>query len=83
MNKVYKLFFVVLIITTTTSCDKKFLDLAPASNANAEIFYKTKSDIDVAVNAAYSSLYSVYDPEGSVSFVSVGGLLSIYTYGHG
>lgn len=69
MNKVYKLFFVVLIITTTTSCGKQFLELAPASNANAEIFYKSKSDIDIAVNAAYSSLYNVYDPEGSVSFV--------------
>lgn len=68
MNKVYKLFFVVLIITVTTSCKKNFLELAPASNANAEIFYKTKADIDVAVNAAYSSLYSVYDPEGPVSF---------------
>ena len=68
MNKIYKLFFVALIISGTTSCEKNFLELAPASNANAEIFYKTKSDIDVAVNAAYSSLYNVYDPEGSVSF---------------
>ncbi|MEJ5963949.1 RagB/SusD family nutrient uptake outer membrane protein [Pedobacter immunditicola] len=61
------LFFIVL---TASSCKKSFLELAPASNANAEIFYKTKADMELAVNAAYSTLYTIYDPEGPVSYTS-------------
>lgn len=66
MNKAYILLLAVIGLTAT-SCNK-FLDLAPESNANAETFYKTTADLDLAINAAYSTLYKVYDPEGSVSY---------------
>ena len=52
------------------SCKKSFLELAPVSNANAVNFYKTTSDFDLAVAAAYNSLYTIYAPEGSVSYAS-------------
>ncbi|MDB5247157.1 MAG: RagB/SusD family nutrient uptake outer membrane protein [Segetibacter sp.] len=52
------------------SCKKSFLERAPISNANAENFFKTKADFDLAVNAAYNSLYTTYHPEGPVSYVS-------------
>jgi len=68
MNTAYKLFLLVVVLLSAASCKKSFLELAPASNANAETFYKTKSDLDLAINAAYSTLYKVYDPEGPVSY---------------
>ncbi|MBE7169092.1 MAG: RagB/SusD family nutrient uptake outer membrane protein [Williamsia sp.] len=51
-------------------CKKSFLELAPLSNANANNFYKTTADFDIAVAAAYNSLYTIYAPEGSVSYAS-------------
>lgn len=51
-------------------CKKSFLELAPVSNANAVNFYRTTADFDLAVAAAYNSLYTVYAPEGSVSYAS-------------
>ncbi|MEO6230544.1 MAG: RagB/SusD family nutrient uptake outer membrane protein [Ferruginibacter sp.] len=50
------------------ACKKTFLDLAPVSNANANAVFKTKSDFDLAVNAAYSTLYTIYAPKGSMAF---------------
>jgi starch-binding outer membrane protein, SusD/RagB family len=49
-------------------CKEEFLDLAPISNSNANNFYKTREDFDLAVNAAYATLYTVYAPESSVSY---------------
>jgi len=63
----------ILVLSITViafSCKKTFLELTPISNANAENFYKTKADFDLAVNAAYNSLYTIYAPEGSVSYTS-------------
>lgn len=64
--KIYLL--AVLLITTGWGCSDSFLDLAPISNANANNFYQTTADFDVAVNAAYASLYTIYGPEGPMSY---------------
>ncbi|WP_025763692.1 RagB/SusD family nutrient uptake outer membrane protein [Dyadobacter tibetensis] len=50
-------------------CKDSFLDLAPVSNPNAGNFYKTKSDFDLAATAAYNTLYTVYNPQGPVSYI--------------
>ena len=52
-----------------TSCKESFLELTPLSNPTADNF-RTKDDFELAVNAAYASLYSVYHPEGSVSYAN-------------
>ncbi|MEO6732290.1 MAG: RagB/SusD family nutrient uptake outer membrane protein [Ferruginibacter sp.] len=63
-NILYLLVFGLLL----GSCKKTFLDLAPVSNANVNAVFKTKSDFELAVNAAYSTLYTIYAPKGSMSF---------------
>lgn len=50
------------------ACKESFLDLAPVSNVNTVNFYKTKADFDLAVNAAYATLYTFYGPESAVSY---------------
>jgi len=50
------------------ACKKSFLELAPISNANVNAVFKTKADFDLAVNAAYATLYTIYAPKGAMSF---------------
>jgi hypothetical protein len=59
---------IVFITAAIVSCKKSFLELAPVSNSNANNFYKTKSDFELAVNNAYSTLYTMYGPTGLVSY---------------
>ncbi len=54
MKKQYNIFILVLLIFV--SCSKEFTELAPISERNAENFYNTASDMEVAVNAIYSTL---------------------------
>jgi len=68
MKKIIQIAAFSCIVLLTISCKKSFLELATLSNANAENFYRTTADFDLAVNAAYNSLYTVYAPEGSVSY---------------
>jgi starch-binding outer membrane protein, SusD/RagB family len=64
-----KVILSILIITASiVSCKKSFLELAPVSNSNANNFYKTKSDFELAVNNAYSTLYTMFGPTGLVSY---------------
>ncbi|MCW3090518.1 MAG: RagB/SusD domain protein [Ferruginibacter sp.] len=66
-----KIKYILLSLVTVFilgSCKKSFLDLAPVSNANVNAVFKTKSDFDLALNAAYSTLYIIYAPKGSMSF---------------
>ncbi len=63
-NIAYILAFVVIL----SSCKKSFLELSPVSNANANAVFKTRSDFDLAVNAAYATLYTIYAPKGAMSF---------------
>jgi starch-binding outer membrane protein, SusD/RagB family len=66
--KLTKIIFILTTVVTLASCKKTFLDLAPVSNANANAVFKTKSDFELATNAAYATLYTIYAPKGSMSF---------------
>jgi hypothetical protein len=70
MKKFNQVFLLCFTATLIFGCKKSFLELAPISNANAENFFKTTADFDLAVNAAYNSLYTVYAPEGAVAYTS-------------
>jgi hypothetical protein len=63
-----KLIIILFVAMAVAGCKKSFLDLAPLSNSNANIFYKSKADFDLAVNNAYSTLYTVYNPNGPISY---------------
>lgn len=52
------------------SCSKDFLQLAPISNSNVSTFYKTREDFELGMNAAYATLYTIYSPEGGVSYAA-------------
>lgn len=65
-----KIIIAVLLCMTAYSCKDSFLDLAPVSNSNANNFYKTKADFDIAVSAAYATLYIFFAPQSGVSFFS-------------
>lgn len=62
---IISIFFMAAVMI---SCKKSFLELAPVSNSNANNFYRTKSDFDLAVNNAYSTLYTMYGPTGLISY---------------
>lgn len=59
-----------MISILATGCGDSFLDMAPISNSNAKNFYKTEADFNLAVNAAYSTLYTFFAPQGGVSYFS-------------
>jgi hypothetical protein len=64
-----KVILSILFITATIiSCKKSFLELAPISNGSANNFFNSKSDFDLAVNNAYSTLYTMYGPTGLLSY---------------
>lgn len=48
----------IVVLSVMCSCSDSFTDLAPISQRNAENFYKTASDMEVAVNAIYNTLKS-------------------------
>jgi len=68
MKKLIKFLAAVFLLAGSYGCKESFLELAPVSNPNAENFYKTKADFDLAANAAYNTLYTVYHPQGPVSY---------------
>lgn len=68
MNKLKHILVACLTGFVLSSCSDSFLQLAPVSNPNAGNFFKTKADFDLASNAAYATLYTVYNPEGPVSY---------------
>lgn len=47
-----------IAIAGTVSCSDSFTDLAPISQRNTEVFYKTAVDMEIAVNAIYNILKS-------------------------
>ncbi|MFY7889439.1 MAG: RagB/SusD family nutrient uptake outer membrane protein [Spirosomataceae bacterium] len=69
MKTFRKLFLLFVLSGIAMSCSDSFLELNPISNATADNF-KSKDDFDLAVNAAYTSLYTIYHPEGAVSYVN-------------
>ena len=68
INNIKTISFILGAVLMAVGCKKSFLELAPISNANVNAVFKTKSDFDLAVNAAYSTLYTIYAPKGSMSF---------------
>ena len=68
MNKIKRILVVISLSVMAFGCKDDFLDLAPISNSNANNFYKTREDFELAVNAAYATLYTVYAPESSISY---------------
>jgi hypothetical protein len=50
----YKIYTIILLVFV--SCSKEFTELAPISERNADNFYNTASDMEVAVNAIFSTL---------------------------
>lgn len=46
----------IIVLLVFASCSKEFTELAPISERNAENFYNTESDMEVAVNAIYNTL---------------------------
>ena len=54
MKKQYNI--IILVLLVFVSCSKEFTELAPISERNAENFYNTSSDMEVAVNAIYNTL---------------------------
>ncbi|MEP6736037.1 MAG: RagB/SusD family nutrient uptake outer membrane protein [Chryseolinea sp.] len=51
-----KYLFTGFLLLSLPSCSEEFLDLAPISSANANTFYKTSSDMVLAINGAYDAL---------------------------
>ncbi|MCE7041360.1 RagB/SusD family nutrient uptake outer membrane protein [Dyadobacter sp. CY312] len=80
MKKISGYLAVFCLMMTGWGCSDSFLELAPVSNPNAENFYKTIADFDLAANAAYNTLYTVYNPEGAVSYAGelMGDNVTIY-----
>lgn len=68
MNRLKQFLVVCILGIAMTGCGDSFLQLAPVSNPNAGNFFKTKADFDLASSAAYATLYTVYNPEGPVSY---------------
>ncbi len=67
MKTIIKIYSFVIIAFITGSCSDSFLELTPISNATADNF-KTTDDFELAINSAYASLYTIYHPEGAVSY---------------
>ena len=80
MKKISGYLAMICLLMASWGCGDSFLELAPVSNPNAENFYKTTADFDLAANAAYNTLYTVYNPEGAVSYAGelMGDNVTIY-----
>lgn len=69
MKTIKPIITALLLTVFATGCKESFLELTPISNATADNF-KSKDDFELAVNAAYASLYTIYHPESAVSYVN-------------
>src|SRR5215213_7053000 len=54
-NRIFKLLSLLIIITSAGSC-KKYLDLKPEDGIIRQNFWKTKEQVQAAVNGCYASL---------------------------
>jgi hypothetical protein len=71
MKNIKRILAITFICVMACGCKKSFLELSPVSNANANNFYKTKADFEVAINSAYATLYVIYAPEEAVSYTEI------------
>lgn len=67
MNKLYKILMLTLLVVTFTSCEKDFLDQPPKDGVDAEFFFNTAKDLEVATNHFYTMLpdKGVYDDDSA------------------
>jgi starch-binding outer membrane protein, SusD/RagB family len=56
-----KLIVASLLLLSTTSCKKSFIDIAPETFISSNNFFKTQADFTQAVNATYAPLRNVYN----------------------
>src|SRR5690625_4444165 len=61
------IFFIILISVVWTGCDSDFLDRPPKDNIDAEFFFNTPKDLEVATNDFYTMLptESLYKADAS------------------
>lgn len=64
-----KSLLLAVALVAFTGCKKDFLNLAPISNSNVNLVFKSKQDFELAVNNAYATLYTIYAPKGAMSFI--------------
>src|SRR5687767_13587164 len=66
--KMKRLIYILFVLIVLAGCKRSFLDLSPVSNSNANNFFKTRADFELALNNAYATLYTVYNPQGVISY---------------
>src|SRR5690606_21226988 len=67
MNKIYKIFVFALSIVVFSSCQKDFLDRPPKDQVDAEFFFNSVKDLEVATNDFYTMLTTTGVYTGDVS----------------
>ncbi len=55
---------IAILILVMTSCKKSFLDLPSQTALTSGVYFKTQSDFQQAINAAYTPLRSIYAGSG-------------------
>lgn len=68
MKKSTYTYITIILSILVSSCGNDFLNLTPHSNANEDDFYRTKSEIETAMTAAYSTLHDIYHPIKAMYF---------------
>lgn len=65
MNKLYKFLALSLVVMTFGSCDNDFLNRPPKDGIDANFFFNTEKDLEVATNDFYTMLPTkeVYDDD--------------------
>ncbi|MGF1635690.1 MAG: RagB/SusD family nutrient uptake outer membrane protein [Cyclobacteriaceae bacterium] len=53
-----KSILIIISIITVQACSEDFIELAPISNANVDIFFKSQGDFESAIVGAYATLAS-------------------------
>ena len=71
MKTIQRFLAITCLCILAAGCKKSFLELSPISNANANNYYKTQADFEVAINSAYATLYTIYAPEDAVSYTEI------------
>lgn len=63
--------YTIIILIWLTSCSEDFIDIPPISEQSTENFFKSTSDIEQAVTAAYDALQPLYDGNSLDHFAEV------------
>lgn len=59
---------IVILLSLLSSCSESFLNQSPISDMNEEDFFESEEDFELAVNAAYQTLYTIYGPVGPLAY---------------